>query len=58
MMQDTGTEEPRRGLGLLIVQQIAAAHGGKVFFGHGTRGGFLAEMVFGNENNEKKHIIR
>ena len=58
MMQDTGTEEPRHGLGLLIVQQIAAAHGGKVFFGHGTRGGFLAEMVFGNENNEKKHIIR
>ncbi|MDE7310145.1 MAG: HAMP domain-containing histidine kinase [Eubacterium sp.] len=54
MMHDAGTGEPRHGLGLLIVQQIAAAHGGKVVFGHGKQGGFLAEMVFGDVHEDRK----
>lgn len=49
MMSDAGTGEPRHGLGLLIVQQIAAAHGGRVSFDHGKKGGFVAEMIFPNE---------
>lgn len=46
MMSDSGTEEPRHGLGLLIVQQIVQVHGGTVSFGHGQNGGFLVEMRF------------
>lgn len=56
MMQDTGTGEPRHGLGLLIVQQIAAAHGGEVVFGRGEMGGFLVEMVFGVQEDQNKRM--
>ena len=49
MMSDSGTAEPRHGLGLLIVQQIAAAHGGNVTFDHSSRGGFSVTMDFPKE---------
>lgn len=35
----------RHGLGLLIVRQIAAAHGGQAEIGHGSSGGFLVEII-------------
>ncbi len=44
MMDDTGIEEPRHGLGLLIVQQIAAVHNGTVFFDCGKYGGFKVQI--------------
>lgn len=46
MMSDTGIGEPRHGLGMLIVQQIAAAHGGTVLFDHGKNGGFQTAIFF------------
>lgn len=46
MMSDNGTTEPRHGLGLLIVGQIAHAHGGTLQFGQGETGGFTAEIHF------------
>lgn len=38
LLNDGSAGEQRHGLGLLIVQQIAAAHGGEVTFGHGREG--------------------
>ncbi len=46
MMSDSGTDEPRHGLGLLIVGQIAHAHNGTISFDHGTNGGFYATISF------------
>lgn len=46
MMSDSGTDEPRHGLGLLIVGQIVHAHNGIVFFDHGANGGFAAMISF------------
>lgn len=40
MMCDGNTKEPRHGLGLFIVRQIAQVHGGKVTMGNGSHGGF------------------
>lgn len=52
MMDDTGIEEPRHGLGLLIVQQIATAHNGAVFLDHGKNGGFQVLMKIPLLNKE------
>ena len=49
MMSDNGTEEPRHGLGLLIVRQIMRAHRGDVSFGHSASGGFFAALQFPRE---------
>lgn len=52
MMSDSGTAEPRHGLGLLIVGQIVSAHKGTLSFDHGKQGGFAATMTFPMTNNE------
>ena len=55
MMSDGGVEEPRHGLGLLIVRQIVAAHGGTVLLDHGSqeeKGGFAVEMHFPIKEND------
>ena len=46
MLSDSGTTQLRHGLGLLIVQQVAEVHNGKVYFDHGENGGFLATILF------------
>lgn len=46
MMSDSGTTEPRHGLGLLIVQQIVSAHNGTVSFSHGKDRGFCVTITF------------
>lgn len=46
IMSDGSTKEPRHGLGLLIVRQIAAAHNGTVSFGSGKNGGFAVDIYF------------
>lgn len=46
MMSDSGTTEPRHGLGLLIVGQIVSAHNGTVSFDHGKQGGFAVTISF------------
>lgn len=55
MMSDGGVEEPRHGLGLLIVRQIVAAYGGTVLLDHGRqeeKGGFAVEMHFPIKEND------
>lgn len=52
-MSDGSTKELRHGMGLLIVRQIAAVHQGTVTFEGGLRGGFVAELSFMQENQEK-----
>lgn len=44
MFNDSGTGEQRHGLGLLIVRQIAQAHGGNVAFSHAPQGGFMVTI--------------
>lgn len=44
MVCDENTTEQRHGLGLLIVKQIAAAHGGSVSISRGSYGGFSVEI--------------
>ena len=44
MMNDSGADEPRHGLGLLIVQQIIKAHHGEVRFSSGADGGLRVEI--------------
>lgn len=53
MISDSGTKEPRHGLGLLIVQQITVTHHGSIAFGHGRTGGFMVQLCFPklNKNN-------
>lgn len=46
MLSDSGTAEPRHGLGLLIVGQIVSAHRGTVSFDHRKQGGFSVTMTF------------
>ena len=46
MVCDSNTGEQRHGLGLLIVKQIAQAHGGRVVLDHSPQGGFLAKILF------------
>lgn len=45
MMCDTNTGEQRHGLGLMIVKQIAASHGGRAEIGRGRRGGFGVSII-------------
>lgn len=45
MFNDSGAGEQRHGLGLLIVRQIAQAHGGSVELSHAPQGGFMVTMT-------------
>ena len=44
MVCDSQVKEQSHGLGLLIVRQIAQAHGGRVELSHAPQGGFRAEI--------------
>lgn len=46
MVCDKNTSEQRHGLGLLIVRQITAAHGGVTTIGHSVYGGFSVKLTF------------
>ena len=52
MVCDSSTGEQRHGLGLLIVRQIAQAHGGKVVLDHSPRGGFLVKILLLKDGEE------
>lgn len=45
MVCDENTAEQRHGLGLLIVKQIAAVHGGNTSIGHSIHGGFSVKIT-------------
>ena len=45
MVCDTNTTEQRHGLGLLIVKQIATAHGGTTVIEHSRFGGFAVKII-------------
>ncbi len=45
LLSDGSTGEQRHGLGLLIVRQIAEAHGGQVEIGHSESGGFQVDIL-------------
>lgn len=45
MVCDENTTEQRHGLGLLIVKQIIAAHGGSTMIGHSSYGGFSVKIT-------------
>lgn len=45
MVCDENVAEQRHGLGLLIVKQIIAAHGGSAAIGHSTYGGFCVKIT-------------
>lgn len=45
MMNDRSTDEPRHGLGLLIVQQIISAHHGKTVFSSVNPHGFEVDLI-------------
>ena len=44
MMCDSSTGEPRHGLGLLLVRQIAKVHQGTLLLGHSPQGGLEAKL--------------
>lgn len=55
-MLSSGTaSEQRHGLGLLIVQQIIAAHGGRVEFGQGVKRGFRVD-IFLNKSGKSIRV--
>lgn len=45
MVCDSNTTEQRHGLGLLIVKQVVASHGGTISIGHSTHGGFAVKLT-------------
>ena len=45
MVCDTNTTEQQHGLGLLIVKQIAASHGGETIIEHSRFGGFAVKII-------------
>ena len=45
MVCDENAAEQRHGLGLLIVKQIMAAHGGKTIVEHSSYGGFCVKLI-------------
>lgn len=45
MMCDEQTDRQQHGLGLLIVRQVAASHGGSVVIGHSLHGGFSVKIL-------------
>ena len=45
MMCDSDIKEQRHGLGLLIVRQIAASHGGSMILRQSACGGFGADIL-------------
>lgn len=53
MVCDANTTEQRHGLGLLIVRQIAASHGGTVRIEHSAHGGFSVEIVLPMNSQEE-----
>lgn len=55
MMSSGSGTQLRHGLGLLIVRQIAQAHGGSVRIDHGPSGGFLVEITLSTVEAKAEH---